>query len=170
MQWSQAPRMGVTLVASFVHIFQTILLHALGKRRGLMLTPSNSKGFTLIELIIIIVILGILAAVAIPKYIDMRQQAADSSARGILGGLRGSVTLIYADRAIKGYTTAINMAEVLNQVQISGVDSSTVGGNTLGVNISGYPYTYYLNDAGSIPTTAPTVTILKSTEPVAPNW
>lgn len=60
----------------------------------------NEKGFTLIELVIIIVILGILAAVAIPKYQDMSSQAKEAAARGSLGNMRSAVTIFYANQAV----------------------------------------------------------------------
>ncbi len=60
----------------------------------------NEKGFTLIELVIIIVILGILAAVAIPRYQDMSAQAREAAARGSLGNLRSAVTIFYANQAV----------------------------------------------------------------------
>jgi MSHA pilin protein MshA len=44
--------------------------------------PKNEAGFTLIELVIVIVILGILASVAIPKYEDMREQARTATLKG----------------------------------------------------------------------------------------
>ena len=45
----------------------------------------NQKGFTLIELVMIIVILGILAAVAIPKYQDLSSEAKEAAGRSALG-------------------------------------------------------------------------------------
>ncbi len=54
----------------------------------------------MIELVIIIVILGILAAVAIPKYQDMSAQAKEAAARGSIGNLRSAVTIFYANQAV----------------------------------------------------------------------
>jgi prepilin-type N-terminal cleavage/methylation domain-containing protein len=62
---------------------------------------KQDKGFTLVELVIIIVILGILAAVAIPKYQDMSTEAREAAARGSLGNVRSAITIYYANTAVQ---------------------------------------------------------------------
>ena len=59
---------------------------------------KSSKGFTLIELVMIIVILGILAAVAIPKYIDLQSQAQTAAEKGIVGAVRAAISTYYASK------------------------------------------------------------------------
>jgi prepilin-type N-terminal cleavage/methylation domain-containing protein len=71
-----------------------------------LLTGNNQKGFTLIELVIIIVVLGILAAVAIPKYQDITAQAKEASCRASLGALRSGITIWYANKAVTTGTAA----------------------------------------------------------------
>ena len=61
---------------------------------------SNEKGFTLIELIIVIVILGILAVVAIPKYQDLRTDAAIAAADGVYGAAEGACAINFASRLV----------------------------------------------------------------------
>lgn len=67
---------------------------------------SKNTGFTLIELVIIIVVLGILAAIAIPKYQDITSDAREASCRGALGGLRSAITIYYANQAVKTGTAS----------------------------------------------------------------
>lgn len=62
---------------------------------------TGKSGFTLIELVIIIVVLGILAAIAIPKYQDITSDAKEASCRSALGGLRSGITIWYANQAVK---------------------------------------------------------------------
>jgi prepilin-type N-terminal cleavage/methylation domain-containing protein len=57
----------------------------------------SRKGFTLIELVMIIVILGILAVVAIPRYYDLASQARDAAEKGQVGGIRAGIHTYYAN-------------------------------------------------------------------------
>jgi MSHA pilin protein MshA len=59
----------------------------------------KQSGFTLIELVMVIVILGILAATALPKFVDMGGDARTAVMKGVEGAMRSANTIIYARAA-----------------------------------------------------------------------
>ena len=82
----------------------------------------SHRGFTLIELIAVIVVLAILAGVALPKYFDYATQAKVSATKGTLGGMRAGVANFYANSALAGsvayptYVQFTTLATVMQEV------------------------------------------------------
>ena len=85
---------------------------------------NKQKGFTLIELVVVIVILGILAATAAPKFIDLTGDARKSVMQGVQGSINSAVNLAHAK------------ALVSNQTGATG--SITIGSLTYAM-VNGYP-------------------------------
>lgn len=67
-----------------------------------MLTMKRISGFTLIELVVAIVILGILSVVAAPKFLGLQSDARAAALKGLRGSMEGAAAIVYGKAAVAG--------------------------------------------------------------------
>jgi len=100
-----------------------------------MLKIKKQQGFTLIELIAVVVILGFLAATAVPKFMNATDEAKEASVEGVAGGIASAISLVRSQWELTGRSLTANVGSAT-----ANAASVTMENTTIWVNDAGYPF------------------------------
>ncbi len=117
----------------------------------------RQKGFTLIELVMVIVILGILASFAVPRFTDITIDARKSSVNGLAGSLRSAAALAHATALTKSVSSSGSVTMEGNSVALnnyyptaSGIAQAMLDTSGFSFSVSGSTATF-TKDAATTP-------------------
>lgn len=102
---------------------------------------GNEQAFTLIEVISVLVILGILAAVAVPKYTDMQQTARNKAAASAIAECKARASALYARFLLEnnGVVTDISGQAIMDDIDTDYGDftvTNTANGNNIDIEVT----------------------------------
>lgn len=104
---------------------------------------TRQRGFTLIELVVVIVIIGILAAFAIPRFAGLAEDARKASVRGLLGTVRSSSALVHGLALARNVTTGTVDLEGATIAVVNGYPAGSAAGIELAIgNLDNYTKTH----------------------------
>ena len=151
-------------------------MHQMNKYRT-RLNTNRETGFTLIELVIVIVILGVLAAAALPRFFDLTTDARKAAVAGVAGAFTTGVVGEHSKWTIDGSPPGtLNNGPCAANTTTSPPTSTcdlgyavSVDGNSIGYNSFGYPTTVGTAAAAAVPTLVPTSGLMALTDDICIN-
>ncbi|MEZ9658541.1 type II secretion system protein [Vibrio sp. 10N.261.52.F3] len=99
---------------------------------------KRQGGFTLIELVVVIVILGILAVTAAPRFLNLQDDARESSLQGLAGAMQGAAGIVFGKAAIEGDEASNVDVDVDGIMTIFGYPTATSAGIGAATTIDGF--------------------------------
>ncbi|YCO03991.1 type II secretion system protein [Vibrio sp. VNB-15] len=114
---------------------------------------KRQGGFTLIELVVVIVILGILAVTAAPRFLNLQSDARESALQGLKGAVDGASGIVFGKSAIDGIETKAPANDVKVEDVLVGYGYPTAATGGLDKAVNGLSADWALANEGSAPQT-----------------